>query len=366
MDGPLPDGPNPRPVFETMLVLDGRAGGAGGPPRAPGIEPRRALFGRSLPAMRATSCSRRPPTLALGRLRLDVSPDAGHSRRAGRGRGPGARIPGLRPGASSWPLAVPGGIGAHKWADRRLLERARRRRGHAADPRSWWTDGTVLETSRGSVFLVRDGCSLTPPADGRLLPGVTRAACHRGGRGGGHRGARGELPLDAPLQGRRGLHDRCGARRGAGARRARAAAVGAGPSSPPRISADLRSPRFGRAAVALAQRAVDLAPLVAVLERARLSNTSLPRATAISTFARAAREVHPRGHDREARSRRSSRSGARSRGGGAAACAGAPARGSPGAAGLYGRHVHVAQPDLAVAHLGVGVLQLDARRRAST
>ena len=36
-------------------------------------------------------------------------------------------------------------------------------------------DDALLEGSRGNLFLVRDGVLLTPPADGRLLPGVTRA-----------------------------------------------------------------------------------------------------------------------------------------------------------------------------------------------
>jgi para-aminobenzoate synthetase / 4-amino-4-deoxychorismate lyase len=35
--------------------------------------------------------------------------------------------------------------------------------------------GEVLETARGNVFVVRAGVVSTPPTDGRLLPGVTRA-----------------------------------------------------------------------------------------------------------------------------------------------------------------------------------------------
>ena len=35
-------------------------------------------------------------------------------------------------------------------------------------------DGTVLEVSRGNVFMVHDGSLVTPPPDGRLLPGVAR------------------------------------------------------------------------------------------------------------------------------------------------------------------------------------------------
>jgi para-aminobenzoate synthetase/4-amino-4-deoxychorismate lyase len=36
-------------------------------------------------------------------------------------------------------------------------------------------DGSVLEASRANVFVVENGSVVTPPADGRLLPGVTRA-----------------------------------------------------------------------------------------------------------------------------------------------------------------------------------------------
>ncbi|MFI7582107.1 chorismate-binding protein [Kocuria kalidii] len=75
------------------------------------------------------------------------------------------------------PLRLPGGLGEHKWADRRAL---------AHEPESGlWTrscdpllvdeDGTLLETGRANIFVVVDGAVLTPPADGRILPGVVRA-----------------------------------------------------------------------------------------------------------------------------------------------------------------------------------------------
>ena len=35
-------------------------------------------------------------------------------------------------------------------------------------------NGDVLEATRANVFVVRDGVLVTPPADGRLLRGVTR------------------------------------------------------------------------------------------------------------------------------------------------------------------------------------------------
>jgi para-aminobenzoate synthetase component I len=70
-------------------------------------------------------------------------------------------------------LALEGGLGAHKWADRSLLE------GAAASsagkvPLLLDRDGAVLEASRGSVFLVRGKSLLTPATDGRILPGIAR------------------------------------------------------------------------------------------------------------------------------------------------------------------------------------------------
>lgn len=70
-------------------------------------------------------------------------------------------------------FAVEGGLGAHKWADRGLLEDAA---ASSADelPLLLDGDGSVLEASRGSVFSVKDERLLTPPADGRILPGIAR------------------------------------------------------------------------------------------------------------------------------------------------------------------------------------------------
>ena len=66
---------------------------------------------------------------------------------------------------------MPGGLGAHKWADRRLLEAAE---AEGSVPLVVDDDGCVLEASRANVFIVEDGRIYTPPADGRILPGVTR------------------------------------------------------------------------------------------------------------------------------------------------------------------------------------------------
>jgi para-aminobenzoate synthetase/4-amino-4-deoxychorismate lyase len=69
---------------------------------------------------------------------------------------------------------VPGGLGPHKWADRRLVDSLETgREGHLALLLD--SDGAVLEASRGNVFVVSDGAVVTPAADGRILPGITRA-----------------------------------------------------------------------------------------------------------------------------------------------------------------------------------------------
>jgi para-aminobenzoate synthetase / 4-amino-4-deoxychorismate lyase len=73
------------------------------------------------------------------------------------------------------PVVLPGGLGPHKWRDRTLLE------SHEADdpatlPLLLDADGFVLETSRTSIVVeAADGTLYTPPADGRILPGVTAA-----------------------------------------------------------------------------------------------------------------------------------------------------------------------------------------------
>ena len=70
------------------------------------------------------------------------------------------------------PRTVPGGLGEHKWLDRRLLASL----GGDGEPLLCDLDGHVLEAARASVFcLDRDGRLRTPAADGRILPGVTRA-----------------------------------------------------------------------------------------------------------------------------------------------------------------------------------------------
>jgi para-aminobenzoate synthetase/4-amino-4-deoxychorismate lyase len=68
---------------------------------------------------------------------------------------------------------VPGGLGAHKWTDRRAIDAAAGRLD--ATPLIVEPGAEVLEAGWGNVWAVEGTRLLTPPADGRILPGVTRA-----------------------------------------------------------------------------------------------------------------------------------------------------------------------------------------------
>ncbi|MCW2990595.1 MAG: Chorismate binding-like protein, partial [Solirubrobacterales bacterium] len=72
------------------------------------------------------------------------------------------------------PFVLPGGLGAHKWADRRLNEAIARAAGDRI-PLLVDADGAVLETDRANVYIEEAGVLVTPRADGRILPGTTRA-----------------------------------------------------------------------------------------------------------------------------------------------------------------------------------------------
>ena len=72
-----------------------------------------------------------------------------------------------QPSLALRPLAIPGGLGAHKWRDRSALPDEPVL---IVDP-----DGSVLEAGHANVFAVEGERLVTPPLDGRILPGVTRA-----------------------------------------------------------------------------------------------------------------------------------------------------------------------------------------------
>ncbi|HEY3736118.1 MAG TPA: chorismate-binding protein [Jatrophihabitans sp.] len=154
-------------LLETILALDGV------PLRLADHLARldrcsRELYGHGCPpdlARRAVDAVRGLPG-RIG-LRLVLAPDGTASVEA-------------RPAASSpaasevWTTNGRGGLWRHKWADRSQLSADEATRG---TPLYVAGDGTVLETSRGNVFLLEDdGTLVTPPLRDDLLPGITRRA----------------------------------------------------------------------------------------------------------------------------------------------------------------------------------------------
>jgi len=173
---PRPD--RQRGVFETLLVLDGEA---------VEIEAHltrldaslRALFpGREPPSGLARKLEAAAAGVALGAIRVTVAPDTNGMLRAAieEVEIESERVLPPSPAAiDAHTLPVHGGLGGHKWADRTFLDRAQE--GLPANDTllilDW--DGTPLEASRANAFAVFGSTLLTPPVDGRILPGITRS-----------------------------------------------------------------------------------------------------------------------------------------------------------------------------------------------
>ncbi len=156
-----PDGA--RGLFETLRVRDGAAEHVDAhlrrlvaSARANGLP---KVDGRSQIAAAARA-------LGTGRLRLDLGPDGALTTTVGP-------LPGATGPVLLAPCLLPGGLGAHKWADRRLVDALAAQLG--AVPLIVDGDGAILEVAWASVWAQEGARLLTPPADGRILPGLTRA-----------------------------------------------------------------------------------------------------------------------------------------------------------------------------------------------
>jgi para-aminobenzoate synthetase / 4-amino-4-deoxychorismate lyase len=194
LGSPLSTAHLPRPdpargVFETLLVVDGRpveldahldrlAASArelfGPPAMARVVGPARALA-----EARAAGLAPRAgaPGPALGRLRLTLAPDergALDLEATAAAVGLATVFPPADPGVALEPVTVAGGLGRHKWADRRLVEQAARAL-EGAVALIVDGDGCVLEAERANVFALRGNALVTPPDDGSILPGIARA-----------------------------------------------------------------------------------------------------------------------------------------------------------------------------------------------
>jgi para-aminobenzoate synthetase/4-amino-4-deoxychorismate lyase len=158
-------------VFETILVQDGRPVElARHLARLAGSV--RELYGRELSAAAAQELALARAAEGTERSRLRILAEAGGALTA-------TVTPAREPAAAAAPVelrpfALPGGLGAHKWNDRRLLE-ALAEHLSGAVALLVDTDGLVLEAAYANVWIVESGALITPPADGRILPGVTRA-----------------------------------------------------------------------------------------------------------------------------------------------------------------------------------------------
>jgi para-aminobenzoate synthetase/4-amino-4-deoxychorismate lyase len=158
-------------LFETLLVLDGE-------PVALDLHFDRlsaslaTLFGASLPAGLAANAAERAHGLQLGRMRIVVDRAGVSATLTTHEIDAGDFFPDRNRGAELRSLTCPGGLGAHKWADREFLGEVR------GEPLPLLFDGDdeLLEAGRGNLFL-SDGEGLrTPALDGRILPGTARAA----------------------------------------------------------------------------------------------------------------------------------------------------------------------------------------------
>jgi para-aminobenzoate synthetase/4-amino-4-deoxychorismate lyase len=173
-----PARPDPaRGVFETLLVRDGavqvldlhvaRLGASVG-----------ELYGARLPDDTAA----RVRSLGVGpsgdhRLRVTAIPDT-DGIAIDVSSEPLSLPPPDRPLILT-PALIPGGLGRHKWCDRRILDTFDPGNGVSliVDQRDGEREGDedVLEAAWANLWIVEGGRLVTPPTDGRILPGVTRA-----------------------------------------------------------------------------------------------------------------------------------------------------------------------------------------------
>lgn len=168
-----PSRPDPeRGVFETLLVLDSRP-----------IE-LDAHLSRLHASLAALYPGYEPPPIdgtsaagpGMAAMRVTVAPqDSGALGTKVAVREIGRELVFDPPPVALGSFTLAGGLGAHKWADRSLLDAAQAELGPGELPLIVDEDGAVLEAARANVFAVREGVLSTPPLDGRILPGITRA-----------------------------------------------------------------------------------------------------------------------------------------------------------------------------------------------
>lgn len=182
IDGPrrqdtpvLANGDRPDPaqgIIETLLVVRGE------PVELEGHLARlrvslAEVYDAEMPADTAGRVRVAAGELELGRLRLTALPKAGgiELELSPRAVDPGVVFPTDQKGAALRRIDRPGGHGAHKWVDRSGMDRP------PTGPGQLICDGgELLEAGWANLFAVRRNALWTPPADGRILAGMARAA----------------------------------------------------------------------------------------------------------------------------------------------------------------------------------------------
>lgn len=168
----------PRPntsqgAFETLLVLNGE------PVELEAHLQRlaksiKALYGSPLPPGIKRLALERSLGLDPGRLRIGIAPSNGRLlyKLDASSITSAAVFPDDQRRIGLTRVLFPGGLGEHKWRDRSILPTAE----PDTLPLLLDLDGSVLEASSANIFTVHGDSLSTPPLDGRILPGVTRAS----------------------------------------------------------------------------------------------------------------------------------------------------------------------------------------------
>jgi para-aminobenzoate synthetase / 4-amino-4-deoxychorismate lyase len=155
-------------VFETVLVERGRPLALDQHLRRLGAALEEVYGTRLAPTVRALAENAASRCRGRSRLRILADPDGSVAVTL-------SPAPPRAPGpATLVPFLLRGGLGARKWRDRRLIDALC---GIAANgvPLFIDADGLVLEAAHANVWIVEGDTLITTPADGRILPGVTRA-----------------------------------------------------------------------------------------------------------------------------------------------------------------------------------------------
>ncbi|MGB7589019.1 MAG: aminotransferase class IV [Solirubrobacterales bacterium] len=195
---PVTAHPDPnRGVFETLLVVGGRPIEVDAHLARLGAS-LRTLFDLELGDEARKLVAEEAASLDLGRVRVTAQPQRNGAIALDAGAAevdPALVFPAAERAVALRSAVMPGGLGAHKWADRSQLERLQagfagtdgtadvsatasvEPEGESDEPVPLLLDRdeAVLEGSRANLFAVRDGALATPRLDGRILPGVARA-----------------------------------------------------------------------------------------------------------------------------------------------------------------------------------------------